>query len=127
MSIHQLRVTDFDRDFWELKISHVWKAYFACYLFLGSLGKWSGLVILSVLSISSALVEDIRLTWSITALTSGGAHIGAMVFFDSYQVAGMIESHLMCFCTDIVVILPAEVFVGLAFEPVGNISTYFTI
>jgi len=30
----------------------------------------------------------------------------------------------MGFFADIVVVLPAEVFVGLAFEPVGNVSAY---
>jgi hypothetical protein len=39
MSIHQLWMTDFDRDFRQLKISHIGKSYFARYLFLGSLGK----------------------------------------------------------------------------------------
>lgn len=47
-----------------------------------------------------------------------------MVFFDSYHVAGVLKGHLMGFFADIVVVLPAEVFVGLAFEPVGNVSAY---
>ncbi len=124
MSIHQLWMTDFDRDFRQLKISHIGKSYFARYLFLGSLGKWSGLLILSVFSSSSSLVEDIRLAWSTAALASGSAHVGAVVFFDSYHVAGVLKGHLMGFFADIVVVLPAEVFVGLAFEPVGNVSAY---
>lgn len=31
----------------------------------------------------------------------------------------------MCFLADVVVVLPAEVFVGLALEPVRDISAYF--
>ncbi len=127
MSIHQLRVTDFDRDFWQLEISHLRKSYLACYFFLSSLGKRSGLVIVPVFSISSPLEEDIGLAGSITALAARSAHIGTMVLFDSYQVTRMFDGHLVGLLANIVVILSAEVLVSLSFEPVRNIATYFSL
>ena len=127
MSIHQLWTTDFDRDFGELKISHVRKSYFACYFFLNSLGKRSGLVVLPLSSIPSALVEDIGVAGSIAALASGGASVRVEVLFDSNHVTRVLEGHLMGFLADIVVVLPAEVFVGLALEPVGDITAYFAM
>lgn len=88
MRIHQLRMTDFDRDFGELKISHIREPYFSSNLSLWSAGKGSRL---TVLPVSSSLIEIVDLAGAIAALAARGAGVGAMVFLDSDEVTGVVE------------------------------------